>query len=140
MADLKHLNEETRAALEADHGILQTFGLEVINIADGVCELDCTVPPNLVNAAGFAHGSIAFSVMDTACAYALRSVGTRGVTVHGDTHFVKGAAGGDQLYVRVEIVSRSRRVATLRGETYKVEDEERVLIAHGSFVFQLRVD
>ena len=139
MADLPQLNEETRAALAADQGIIDTFGLTVIEIADGVCELACEVPDNLINAKGFAHGSIAFAVMDTACAYALRSLGVSGVTTHGDTHFVRGAGAGDRLYVRVEVISRTKRTATLRGETYlDPVGGERQLSAHGSFAFQLR--
>ena len=139
MADLSDLSEETRTALAADQGIMDTFGLSVLSIADGVCELSCVVPDNLINAKGFAHGSIAFAVMDTACAYALRSLGVSGVTTHGDTHFVRGAGSGDRLYVRVEVISRSRRTATLRGETFlDPEQGERALSAHGSFAFQLR--
>lgn len=139
MADLSHLPQETRDALIADQGIFDTFGLTVLSIADGVCELSCLVPETLINAKGFAHGSIAFAVMDTACAYALRSVGVSGVTTHGDTHFVRGAGAGDRLYVRVEVISRSRRIATLRGETFlDPADGERQLSAHGSYSFQLR--
>lgn len=139
MSDLSRLNEETREALAADQGIMDTFGLSVISIADGVCELSCCVPDKLINAKGFAHGSIAFAAMDTACAYALRSLGVSGVTTHGDTHFVQGAGAGDRIFVRVEVVSRSRRTATLRGETFlESEEGERRLSAHGSFAFQLR--
>ena len=139
MADLSHLPQETRDALTADQGIFDTFGLTVLSIADGVSELSCLVPETLINAKGFAHGSIAFAVMDTACAYALRSVGVSGVTTHGDTHFVRGAGAGDRLYVRVEVISRSKRIATLRGETFlDPEAGERQLSAHGSYSFQLR--
>lgn len=143
MADLSHLPEDAQEALLADQGIMDTFGLSVLSIADGVCELACTVPDVLINAKGYAHGSIAFAAMDTACAYALRSLSVSGVTTHGDTHFVRGAASGDRLYVRVEVISRSRRTATLRGETFlepdpSLADGERTLIAHGSFAFQLR--
>lgn len=126
-----------RAALAADQGILDTFGCTVVTISEGVCELSCVVPDSLINARGYAHGSIAFAVMDTACAYALRSSGGGGVTIHGDTHFVRGAGRGDQLFVRVEVVTRTRSIATLRGETFLLEDGERKLAAHGSFVFKL---
>ena len=139
MADLSHLPQETRDALTADQGIFDTFGLTVLSIADGVSELSCLVPETLINAKGLAHGASAFAVMDTACAYALRSVGVSGVTTHGDTHFVRGAGAGDRLYVRVEVISRSKRIATLRGETFlDPEAGERQLSAHGSYSFQLR--
>lgn len=139
MVDLESLSEEIQNGLVADQGIMDTFGLEMVTIDQGVCELTCDVPDTLINAKGFAHGSIAFAVMDTACAYALRSAGVSGVTIHGDTHFVRGAGAGDRLFARVEIVSRSHRLATLRGETFLVgPDDEKQLSAHGSFVFKLR--
>ncbi len=124
-------------ALEADQGILQVFGMSVETAHAGVCRLRATVPGALVNAAGFAHGSIAFALLDTACAYALGSLETRGVTVNANTTYVKGAAAGSELEAVVSVASRSRRVATLRGEVFLLDDGERVLAAHGSFVFQL---
>ena len=138
MVDLDALSQETKDALVADQGILDTFGCTVVTIANGVCELACQVPDTLINARGYAHGSIAFAIMDTACAYALRSSGGGGVTVHGDTHFVKAAGQGDELFARVEVVTRTRSIATLRGETYLINDGRRELAAHGSFVFKLR--
>ena len=123
--------------LEADHGILDAFGMTVSRVRDGVCEIACVVPEHLVNAAGFAHGSITYALMDTACAYALASVGVRGVTVQGNTTYVKGASAGAGLQARVDIASRTRRVATLRGEVFVDGQDGPVLAAHGTFVFQL---
>lgn len=124
-------------ALEKDQGILQAFGMSLQQAADGVCEFSAIVPDTLVNAAGFAHGSIAFALLDTACAYALSSTGVRGVTVNANTSYIKAAQAGSQLRASVQVVSRSRRMATLRGEVYLVDEPEPVLAAHGSFVFQL---
>ena len=114
--------------------------MRFLSAQDGVCELECTVPPQLVNAGGFAHGSIPFALMDTACAYALRSAGVRGVTVHGDTNFVRGGQAGSVFVGRVEVSSVTRRVATLRGTVHVRDGDELVLAAHGSFVFQLKVE
>ena len=97
-------------------------------------------PAEFVNASGFAHGSIAYSLLDTACAYALGSQECRGVTVHGDVNYVLGAKQGSQLLSRVVIASRSRRVASLTGEVFLLDGQEQKLAAHGSFIFQLRVE
>lgn len=125
------------AAIDADQGILQNFGMSVLRATAGSCEMAATVPAALVNAAGFAHGAIAFALLDTACAYALGSLEVRGVTVNANTTYVKGAEAGAKLDAKVEVISRSRRVATLRGEVFVVTDSDRQLAAHGSFVFQL---
>lgn len=130
------------AALAADQGIVECFGMSVLRAEDGICEIQAIVPQKLVNAAGFAHGSMAFALLDTACAYALGSLEVQGVTVNANTTYVKGAGAGANMYATVEVVSRSRRVASLRGEAFIEDDTEAskplVLAAHGTFVFQLR--
>ena len=120
---------------QEDAGILQTFNMSVIHAWEGVCQLECTVPPSLVNAAGFGHGAIAYALLDTACAYALGTLELRGVTTHGDINYVAGSQAGSELHAEVQVLSHSKRVATLRGEVYL---GQRQLAAHGSFVFQLK--
>mgnify|MGYP001297951105 CR=1 FL=1 len=111
--------------------------MQVKRAEDGVCEVTADVPVHLVNAAGFGHGSIAYSLMDTACAYAIGSLEVRGVTVNGSVTYVRGARGGDKLRGQVQVMSRTRRTATLRGEVFIEGEEGPQLAAHGSFVFQL---
>ena len=130
--------ERVQRVIEEDQGILQTFGMRVVKAWEGECVIACVVPPGLVNASGFAHGAIVYAMMDTACAYTLGSVETRGVTIQGDVKYVRGGQAGSRFEARVTLASRTKRVATLRGEVYLLDSGEPVLAAHGSFVFQLR--
>ncbi len=122
-------------AMAADHGILDTFGMQVTYAREGECRIKCVVPRALVNAAGFAHGGVSFVLLDTACAYALGSLETRGVTLNANVTYVRGAGAADELNAVVRLQSRTRRMATLRGEVLLGRQD--VLAAHGSFVFQL---
>ena len=122
-----------------DQSILDSFGMTVSGAKDGVCEIKCIVPETLVNAAGFAHGSIAYSLMDTACAYALGSLGVRGVTLNGNTTYVKGAQANSTLHGKVSVVSRTSRIVSLKGEVFLQTDTGVELAAHGNFIFQLIV-
>ena len=135
---MSEISEHVVDAITGDQGILDAFGMKVVNATAGRCEIHCQVPHSLVNAGGFAHGSIAFSLIDTAAAYAIRSTGSRGVTSTANITYVKGAVGGDHLEAQVTVVSQTRRVASLRGEVYLLTNDERVLAAHGTLVFQLR--
>ena len=108
--------------------------MQIVAADNGRCEMTSTVPAALINAAGFAHGSIAFSLLDTACAYAIGSRGVRGVTSNANLTYVRAATPGATLTGTVEIASQSQRVASLRGE---VVNSDGALIAHGTFVFQL---
>lgn len=129
---------DVQAVLADDDEIFRAFGMQLEKASAGVSVISCTVPGSLVNAGGFAHGSIAFALMDTAAAYAVHSTGARGVTSNANITYVKGAQGGSKLTAEVSIISRTRRVASLRGEVYLDTDGERVLAAHGTFLFQLQ--
>ena len=106
--------------------------------ARGAANWRPVVPNSLVNAGGFAHGAIAFALMDTACAYALRSLGRSGVTLNANVTYVRGGKEGDTLRGVTYIATQTRRVATFRAETWLETDDEPILAAHGTFVFQLR--
>jgi uncharacterized protein (TIGR00369 family) len=138
MNEMSQISEHVVDAITGDQGILDAFGMKVVSAIEGQCDIHCQVPHSLVNAGGFAHGSIAFSLIDTAAAYAIRSTGSQGVTSTANITYVKGAVGGDSLEARVVVLSQTRRVASLRGEVYLLTNGERVLAAHGSLVFQLR--
>ncbi len=135
MAELIH--PRIAQVISLDQDILSSFAMTVHTALDGVCIIDCVVPQQLVNAAGFAHGSLAFALLDTACAYALGSLEVQGVTINANTTYVRGAQAGSELRGRVEVVSRGRRVATLTGEVTMATADGPKLSAHGSFVFQL---
>ncbi len=123
--------------MHRDGSILETFGARVERAWGGECMMQATVPAALVNAADFAHGAVAFALLDTACAYALGSIDLSGVTLNANTSYVRGARAGSTLTAQVSVVSQTRRIATLRGEVHLLEAHAPVLAAHGTFVFQL---
>lgn len=131
------VTERVQGVIGKDAGVIDLFGMSVEHASAGVCEISCRVPAHFMNAAGFAHGTIAFTMLDTACAYALASTDVRGVTTNANVTYVKAATAQADLLARVVIASQSSRVATLRGELLMRTHDEDVLLAHGSFVFQL---
>ena len=116
-----------------DRGIANLFGHEVVNASDGQCQIRTTVTEQFVNAAGFGHGSLAFTLMDTASAYAVASIESKGVTVNANVTYVKSVSAGDEMIAQSSILTRSKRMVSLRSEVMVAED----LIAHGTFIFQL---
>ena len=116
-----------------DRGIANLFGHEVVNASDGQCQIRTTVTEQFVNAAGFGHGSLAFTLMDTASAYAVASIESKGVTVNANVTYVKSVAAGDEMIAQSSILTRSKRMVSLRSEVMVAED----LVAHGTFIFQL---
>ncbi len=116
-----------------DQGVADLFGYEVVEASDGKCVIRASVSDQFVNAAGFGHGSLAFTLMDTASAYALASIESMGVTVNANVTYVKAVSAGDEMTAHASILTRSKRMVSLRSEVMVAK----VLVAHGTFVFQL---
>jgi|TARA_B110000444_G_C18831275_1_gene593393 uncharacterized protein (TIGR00369 family) len=127
-------NAFAQRLIQGDTAIRENFGIEVLSADAGHSELALVVTDAWVNAAGFTHGSVAYAMMDSACAYACGSLDVLGLTTSGNVTYVRGSQAGARLRATAKVVSQSRRVMTFTTEV--VDDQER-LLAHGSFVFQL---
>ena len=121
--------------LARDAGMFKRLGMRYEWHRDGACRIAATVDAEVVNAAGFAHGALYFALADTASAYAIRSLGVFGVTTDANMHYARGAAAGDDIHVLAEVMSRSRRLASIRAEVRRTADD--VLLTHGTFSFLL---
>jgi len=127
-------NAFAQQLIQGDTTIRENFGIEVLSADAGNAELVLVVTDAWVNAAGFTHGSVAYAMMDSACAYACASLDVLGLTTSGNVTYVRGSQAGVRLRATAKVVSQSRRVMTF---TTEVVDEQQRLLAHGSFVFQL---
>jgi uncharacterized protein (TIGR00369 family) len=127
------IRPNVQRVFELDQGVAQPFGYEVVQAGEGQCVLKVVVREQFVNAAGLAHGSLAFTLMDTASAYAIASLDSMGVTINANRTYVKGVSAGDELITRASIFTRSKRILSMRSEVLVKE----AVVAHGSFVFQL---
>lgn len=131
MSDQVHPNVERVFGL--DEGVANLFGYEVEQASEGQCVIRAIVSKQFVNAAGFGHGSLAFTLMDTASAYAVASTESMGVTVNANVTYVKPVSAGDEMLASSSILTRSKRMVSLRSEVLV----DGSLIAHGTFMFQL---
>jgi acyl-CoA thioesterase len=121
--------------IDSDESVRQRFGFDVVNATDGSCQRRAVIDAGWLNGAGFIHGGVCYALMDSACAYACASRQVLGVTTNGNITYVKGAKSGRTLFATATVLSQSRRVMSL---TAHVHDEQDLLLAHGSFLFQLR--
>ena len=131
MSDQVHPNVERVFSL--DEGVANLFGYEVEQASEGQCVIRAIVSKQFVNAAGFGHGSLAFTLMDTASAYAVASTESMGVTVNANVTYIKPVSAGDEMLASSSILTRSKRMVSLRSEVLV----DGSLIAHGTFMFQI---
>jgi len=55
----------------------QWLGIKIVNVSDGYCQLKMTVRKEMLNGFHIAHGGIAYSLADSALAFASNSNGKK---------------------------------------------------------------
>jgi acyl-CoA thioesterase len=88
----------------------QQLGMQVRQVKPGYCILDMTVEDFMTNGFGIAHGGIAFSLADSALAFAANAKGQESVTVESQLSLVKAIVKGDALCAEAKEVVSTRNL------------------------------
>ncbi len=94
--------------LDRDRAMLEYFGLEFVDAADGTARLTAVAKAEMLNSHEVAHGGLAFVLADTAAAYAMASLGLRGVTVGSTMAFTAPIRAGRPAHATAEVTARGR--------------------------------
>ena len=87
----------------------QWLGVQVLDIQEGYSKIEMTVRKEMINAFGIAHGGIAFSLADSAFAFACNSDGKVTVALDVSISFPKASKLGDRLVAEARRVSQTNR-------------------------------
>jgi acyl-CoA thioesterase len=116
-----------------DSALLELYRITVVDSGDGACTLSATPRPELVNSAGVTHGSLAFTLADTAAAYAMASRGLYALTINAAISYAGPARQEEILTARASIKTAGRRLAAVQAEVHSATR----LVAHGTFQFSI---
>jgi len=75
----------------------QWLGIEVIEIREGYSKIKMTVRPEMINGFGIVHGGIAFSLADSAFAFACNNRNVLSVALDTSINFIKPVHVADKL-------------------------------------------
>ena len=75
----------------------QWLGLEVLEVKEGYSKIKMTVRPEMINGFGIVHGGIAFSLADSAFAFACNNRNNLSVALDTSINFTKPVHVGDVL-------------------------------------------
>jgi uncharacterized protein (TIGR00369 family) len=129
--------DDERSLLERviahDASLLDLYRIEVVQTGDGACTLSATPRAELVNSAGVTHGSLAFTLADTAAAYAMASRELHAVTINAAMSYTAPARSDETLTARAEIRTAGRRLAAVQAEVHSGDR----MVAHGTFQFSI---
>jgi acyl-CoA thioesterase len=128
------LAERVVSAMMSRDAMSAWLGIEVVEVAPRRCRCRLTVRPDMVNGLGVAHGGIAFSLADSAFAFACNTQGRITVSIENAVTYPAPVHPGDVLsadaveeatsnrigYYRVEVRNQRREIVALfRGTAYR---------------------
>ena len=88
----------------------QWLGIEIIEVKDGYCKLQMTVRKEMLNGFQIAHGGIAYSLADSALAFASNSHGRKSLSVETSISHTVSIKEGDVLTVVTKELSLSDKI------------------------------
>jgi uncharacterized protein (TIGR00369 family) len=133
---VEHPTQLLEDVITQDASLLELYRITVVDSGDGTCSLSATPRPELVNSAGVTHGSLAFTLADTAAAYAMASRNLHAVTINAAMSYTGPARQGETLTAHAAIVTAGRRLAAVQAEVHSAER----IVAHGTFQFSILQD
>jgi acyl-CoA thioesterase len=115
----------------------QWLGIQLIKIKPGFCQLKMNVRKDMLNGFQVAHGGIAYSLADSALAFASNSHGKQALSIDTSINHFEKVVLNDQLIAtateeslkpkvgcyRVEIKKHEKVVALFRGTVYRSSKE-----------------
>ncbi len=107
-------NPADALALQVVDKMLQTdafskwLGIELVSIAEGYSKIQMNIRPEMLNGLGIVHGGIAFSMADSAFAFACNSRNNLSVALDTSINFIKPVHPGNTLIAEAKEIHNGR--------------------------------
>ena len=88
----------------------QWLGIKIIDMSEGFCQLKMTVRKEMLNGLQIAHGGIAYSLADSALAFASNSHGRKSLSVETSISHTVSVKEGEVLTVATKELSLSDKI------------------------------
>lgn len=115
----------------ADDAFSRWLGIEVLEVKPGFAKIQMTVRPEMNNGFSITHGGIAYSLADSAFAFASNSHGRVAVALETNISYMKKVGSGDTLTATAEQLSLGNTVGVYN-VTIRNQDDEKVALFRGT--------
>ena len=88
----------------------QWLGIQIVDVSEGYCQIKMTVRNEMLNGFQIAHGGIAYSLADSALAFASNSNGKKSLSVETSISHTVSVKDGDILTATTEELSLSDKI------------------------------
>lgn len=99
------------------------LGIELIDIREGVCTLKMKVKRPMLNGFNIAHGGIAYSLCDSALAFAANSHGVKCVSIETSISHLKPVKENDELTATANEIYKGNKTAVYDVKVYNQLNE-----------------
>lgn len=103
------------------------LGIEVIEVEYGYSKIKLTIRPEMVNGFGIAHGGVAFSLADSAFAFACNNYNKVSVALDTTINFLKAVNVGDVLTAIAQEIHHGRSTGVYLISIYNQHEQQ---VAH----------
>lgn len=104
-------------------------GLKLTELRDNYAACKVMLTPETMNAQGFAHGGVIFSLCDLAAGYSVMSEDKRPVTQQGNINFFRPGVG-EYLICKAQPIKLGKKVSVVESKVY--DDKDR-LVAEATY-------
>lgn len=101
----------------------QWLGIEVLAVAEGYSKITMTVRPEMVNGFGIVHGGIAFSLADSAFAFACNNRNVLSVALDTSINFTKAVNVGDVLTAEAKEIHHGKSTGVYHVSIYNQNND-----------------
>jgi acyl-CoA thioesterase len=91
-----------------DDAFSQWLGIEIVEIKEGYSKIKMTVRSEMMNGLNIIHGGIAFSLADSAFAFACNSRNNLSVALDTSINFLKPVHPGDELFAEAKEIHNGK--------------------------------
>jgi acyl-CoA thioesterase len=129
--DEQAIAERVVDVMMAKDAFSQWLGVSVLEVAPRAVTVRMTVRDEMLNGFGVCHGGVAFSLADSALAFASNTHGRVTVSIENSITYPIAIAAGDVLTARAEEESAGNRLAFYR-VTVRRQDDTIVALFRGT--------
>lgn len=104
----------------------QWLGIEIIEIKEGFSKIAMTVRAEMINGLGIVHGGIAFSLADSAFAFACNNRNNLSVALDTSINFLKPVHVGDRLEAIATEIHNGRSTGLYQ---ISISNQDQVVVA-----------
>ncbi len=101
----------------------QWLGIKVESVGLGSCKLSCVINAQMLNGHFIAHGGIAYSLADSALAFAANTYGNKCVSIETSISHLLPVRENDQLSIECSEIHRGKSVGTYSVDIHNQKQE-----------------